>query len=107
MKQVVHLNSSDNIPQLYINIPNKYSYLVEKYLNILDRFAYKTIEEDCSLHNILPLSDIIDPKDISEEIKTFEKRTRCLISQNIEVKKKTLIKRLLIILSISILILEQ
>lgn len=87
MKKVLKLNSSDKSSGLLIIVPFKYSYLVAKYLNILDQYAYKTIEEDYSIHNKFPLSEIIDPKEISESIKSIEKRTRCLISQNIEVEK--------------------
>lgn len=88
MKNILQLNSSDKSSALRINVPFKYTYLVAKYLKILDQYAYKTTEEDYSIHNKFPLSEIIDPKEISESIKSIEKRTRCLISQNIEVKKK-------------------
>lgn len=85
MKQVIHLNSSDNIPQLCINIPNKYSHLYDEYLEIFDRFAFYMMVDDYSIHTLLPLCELFENELILEEIMSIEKRTRCLIFYTEEV----------------------
>ena len=87
MKQVVHLNSFDNIPQLCINIPNKYSHLIDEYLNIFDRYALYMIFCGYSIQTLFPLCELFENEFILEEIMSIEKRTRCLIFYTEEVIK--------------------
>ena len=84
MKQILELNSSLNSPRLLIKVPFKDSYLVRKYLYILDNFVYYSIEEDYSIHNKFPLLQLVDQKHILEAIKSIENRNRCVISLNTE-----------------------
>jgi hypothetical protein len=84
MKQILEINSSLNSPRLRINVPFKHSYLVRKYLYILDNFVYYSIEEDYSIHNKFPLLQLVDQKHILEAIKSIENRNRCVISLNTE-----------------------
>ena len=82
MKQILEFNSSDNSPRLLIKVPFKDSYLVKKYLNIFDQFAYYMIEQDYSIHTKFPLSELADQKHILKVIKSIENQNRCMISQN-------------------------